>query len=227
MDLGRVSRQSFAGVTLVAVAVALAPAVPAQAPVCAAWDVEYALAANLHLSDTPMGQGDGIYHIGPGKVVLRFEDHDGQPGGKVTMLSYEMREHFTITSKTLLWSTTVITEADTRGTPDACGAVAEGTLTGASLAWSTPLRGYRTDGTITCDGSLCGMFGAPPPGKSELHIGPGPVDFKPFVFAADMNTLTMADTFVSKTDMPKQTAHVALSGREMRRACLPSRPACP
>jgi hypothetical protein len=174
-----------------------------------------------------MGQGDGNYVIGPGRTVLRFDDRDGQPGGKVSMLSYEMREHFTIKSKTLLWNTTVLTEADTRGTPDACGGVADGALTGASVAWSTPIRGYRTDGTITCDGSLCGMFGAPPPGKSELHIGPGPVDFKPFAFVRDMSTFTMANTFVSKTEMPKQTAYVALSGREMKRACLPARPVCP
>jgi hypothetical protein len=47
------------------------------------------------------------------------------------------------------------------------------------------------------------------------------VRFNPFVFAPDMTTFTMATTHVSKTDMPKQSGEVALSGREMRRACVP------
>jgi hypothetical protein len=208
--------------TACAVGLAVAPVVAsAQPPACGAWEVEYTVSENLRLSDTPMGRGDGVYAVGPGRVVLRFDDRDGQPGGRVEMLSYEMREHFTIDSRTLFWNARVTTDALTRGTPDACG-VAEGVLQGTALGWTSPVRGYRTDGTITCEGVLCGKFGAPPPGRSELHIGPGPVSFSPFQLARDAKTFTMSETFVAKTDMPKQTAHVALAGREVRRACVPA-----
>lgn len=212
--------------TIATAAVALAPSADAQAPACAAWEVEYALSANLRLSDTPLGQGDGVYPIGPGRVVLRFEDAAGHPGGRVQMQSYEMREHFTVQSKALVWTTTVVTDTRTGDTPDACGVAAEGRLAGNLLGWSTPVRGYRTDGTLTCDGSMCGKFGAPPSGQSPLHIGPAPVPFEPFEFAADTKTFKMAPTFVAKTEMPKQTAHLALSGREVRRTCVAAAPAC-
>jgi len=193
----------------------------AQTAPCDAWELEYSLAASLRLSDTPLGQGDGVYAVGPGKVVLRFEDSGGQPAGHAKMVSYDMREYFVVVSRALLWTTTVTTAANTRATPDTSGFVAEGVLMGRVLSWSGPVRGYRTDGTLTCEGSMCGKFGAPPAGRSELHIGPGPVEFKSFEFARDMKTFTMPETFVAKTDVPKQTAYVALSGREVRRTCLP------
>jgi hypothetical protein len=203
-------------------AVALAPAgALAESPPCAAWQVDYTLAERLRLSDTPMGKGDGVYTVGPGSAVLRFDDVDGQPGGGVEMTSYAMQEHFTIESRTLFWGARVATDTHTQGTPDACG-VAAGALHGTTLGWSSPVRGYRTDGTITCEGDLCGKFGAPPAGKSEIHIGPGPIQFSAFQFAHDMKTFTMAETFVAKTEMPKQTAHVTLAGREVRRACVPA-----
>ncbi len=193
------------------------------APSCQ-WEIEYTLSANLKLTDTPMGEGDGIYRIGPGKVVLRYEDRGGQPAGDVKMIQYTMREYFTIKSRTLFWTTTVITDTNTAATPNTCSIAAEGALSGRTINWRTPVRGYHTDGTLTCEGSLCGKFGAPPPGQMQLHIGPNPVWFKPFVFAPDMKTFTMATTHVSKTDMPKQSGEVALAGREMRRACVPIAP---
>ena len=192
----------------------------ADPPACNAWEVEYVLAANLRLYDTPMGQGDGTYVIGPGRVVLRFENRGGAPGGEAKMLSYRMKESFSIQSKTLFWTTTVVTDTNTAATPNSCSFAAEGMLDKAALTWRTPVSGYHTDGTLTCDGSLCGKFGAPPPGQSQLHIGPGPVQFSPFVFDAGMKTFTMASTRVSKTDMPKQTGDLALAGREVRRTCV-------
>ena len=201
---------------------AQAPAPAPTPPPSCEWEIEYSLAANLKLSDTPMGEGDGIYPIGPGKVVLRWQNQNGQPGGAVKMVEYKMREYFTIKSKTLFWTTTVVTDTNTAATPNTCSVAAEGALDGArNLRWRTPVRGYRTDGTLSCEGSLCGKFGAPPPGQSPLHIGPNPVMFSPFVFSPDMKTFTMATTHVSKTDMPKQTGEIALSGREVRRACVP------
>jgi hypothetical protein len=221
MQRRRARSAGSGGAITAAVAIALAPAAQAQPSTCAGWEVEYALSANLRLSETPLGQGDGVYPIGPGRAVLRFDDRDGEPAGRVIVASYEIDEHFTVRSKALFWTTTVITDAETRATPDASGGVAEGALAGSTIAWATPFRGYRTDGTLSCEGALCGKFGAPPPGRSKLQIGPLPVEFRPFELASDRKTFTMPYTFVVKTDMPMQTAHVALAGREVRRACVP------
>jgi hypothetical protein len=188
---------------------------------CGSWQVDYTLAESLRLSDTPMGKGDGVYEVGPGSVQLRFDDVDGQPGGRATMVSYAMREHFVIDSRALFWNAHVVTDTHTRATADGSGAAA-GTLRGTTLVWTSPVRGYRTDGALTCEGSLCGKFGAPPEGRSEIHIGPGPVPFGPFQFSRDLKTFTMGETFVARTDAPKQTAHVTLAGREVHRACTPA-----
>jgi hypothetical protein len=201
------------------IGVAIVPASATAPPSpCASWEVEYALAANLRLQDTPLGQGDGVYGIGPGRILLRFEDRDGRPGGRVVMKSFDVTERFTVTTKTLLWTTTVVTDARARATPNACS-IAEGVLRDESLQWTSPVAGCRTDGTLTCEGTFCGKLGAPPSGVSELHIGPTPVRFQPFAYAKDMKTFTMTYGFVAKTDTPKQTAYMALAGREVRRSC--------
>jgi hypothetical protein len=199
---------------------AAAQATAPQPTGCASWDVEYALVGNLELTDTPMGQGDGVYPIGPGTLVVRFDDHEGEPGGAAKMVAYEMRQRFTVASKTLFWKTRITNDAVTRGNLERCGAT-EGMFHGPVLDWATPVRSFRTDGTLTCEGSFCGSFGAPPPGQSPMHLGPNAVDFKPFRFGADRKTFTMASTFVARTESPKQTAHLALSGREVRRTCQP------
>jgi hypothetical protein len=142
------------------------------------------------------------------------------------MTAYEMRENFKIESTTLFWKTHVVTASKTTVGKDACGVAARGTLSGTTLQWTTPVQGYRTNGTLTCDGSLCGSFGAPPSGTSQLNVPPHNVQFNAFQFSPDMKTFTMGDTFVSKTTQPQQTAHITLSGRETRRACVP-KPSCP
>jgi hypothetical protein len=206
-------------------AIGLAPDEVTSPPqTCDATQVEYALAANLQLSDTPMGEGNGVYAVGPGRAVVRFDNRDGQPTGGAKLLSYDMNEKFKIDSKTLFWKTHVTVDNRSRATPDRCGVAASGTMSGGTLTWSTPVNGYHTDGTISCDGSLCGKAGAPPSGSTPLHIGPGPVQFEPFVFAADQKTFTMASAYVGKTEMPKQTAHLTLSGREVSRRCVAVKP---
>jgi hypothetical protein len=188
---------------------------------CAAWDVEYALSGNLTIADTPMGAGNGTHRVGPGKLVLRFESN----GGRVSLLSYEMPEHLVVRAKKIFWESTLNTDAVTRAVPESpCASVAEGELDGRTLRWTTQTTGYRTEGTMTCQGSACGSFGAPPRGSSPLRIGPDKVALSAFQFDRDMQTFTMRSTFVSKTDTPPQTAYVALSGRETRRACAP--PSC-
>ena len=193
---------------------------------CEVWDVGYLLGAKLRLSDTPLGAGNGSYTIGPGEVTLRFDNAGGKYAGNVRMLSYHMRDHFTVKTTTLFVTTRVTTRTDTRATPNRCGSAAEGVLNGDALQWTSKVRGYRTDGTLTCDGSLCGKFGAPPAGTTQLHIGPGAVAFKAFKFNADRTRFTMDYALVSKTETPKQTAHVTLAGRQVSRRCLPQ-PPCP
>jgi hypothetical protein len=184
------------------------------------WEVEYAVNATMHVTDTPMGQGDGDYAAGPGRLVLRFENVSGQPGGRARMTAYSMHEAFTVTSQVLVVKTTVSVDSTTRATPNACGSAAEGAVHGRTLTWATPVRGYHSDGTLTCDGVVCGKFGAPPDGSSPMHVGPVDVRFAPFHFAADGRSFTMPRTFALSTDTPKQTAYIELTGRETRRALV-------
>ncbi len=201
------------------------PAASQQEP-CDTFEVQYALGATVQLSETPMGTGDGIYTVGPGSAVLRFQKKAGGSGTSVEMLKYRMHERFVIQASALFWRSTFTSVTDTVVTPNACAVAAQGALVGRTIRWNTPLSGYRTDGHVRCDGSLCGMGGAPPPGEGALHLGPTQVWFKPFDFAADMQTFTMQRTLVSRSQSPKLTASIALSGREIRRACVQVQP-CP
>jgi hypothetical protein len=185
---------------------------------CESWEVEYDLSGNMQLSDTPMGQGDGTYLVGPGKMTLRFDDREGRPYGHASLASYELRQAFTVVSKTLFWKTSVASDVTTRTTGQTCGTVG-GTLAGSTLTWTRPVS-FRSDGTLHCDGSFCGKFGAPPPGVSDLHMPAEGVVLSPFQYSSDMKTFTMPRTLVSKSESPKQTAHLALAGREIRRTCV-------
>lgn len=189
---------------------------------CSPWTSDYALSARLRLRDTPFGAGDGTYDIGPGRLTLRFYASAAQGApARVELLSYEMRDRFVVESHVLFFRAKVTTRTETRVTPDAKGTAAIGALTGKELRWTTHVEGYRTDGTLTCEGSACGLPGAPSSGTTPLHIGPGPVDFKPFVFASDTyDTFSMAYSRVSHTDNPKQTAYVTIAGRKMNRKCV-------
>jgi hypothetical protein len=205
-------------IAVVSAGAALAPSVATasdDADSCDVVDVEYATAAKLKVTDTLMGAGDGEYRIGPGHIVLRF-DHGGSSG--VRMLAYEMPQHFTVVSNVLFWKTTVATRAESRALPPHA-IIAEGKMDGHTLHWRAPGVGFRSDGTITCNGSMCGQFGAPPPGTTELHVGPNPLDFRPFEFDATMKTFSMPFAFVSESSAPKQRSFLALGAREIRRTC--------
>jgi len=206
---------------MVALVLALAPSNAAEGSdvePCPVWDIEYALSGKLQLSDTPLNAGNGVYPVGPGTLVLRFDRREGHP--QVALVSYRMPERFRVDAKWAFWTTHVTTNATTRATPPGpCGHVAEGAMHGNTLTWTTGTQGYRTDGTLSCNGSLCGSHGAPPRGTSPLHVGPTSVRLRPFEFSPDGKTFTMASTFVSKTESPKQTAHLTLAGRQVRRSC--------
>jgi len=202
---------------------------PAQAaplpapPACAAWDVEYVVAANVQLSDTMFGAGDGVHKIGPGRIVLRIDSQDDRLVGRVRMLFYDMKDGFTVVAKALFWGTTVKNDTHTTATPDPTGTIAAGVLGDRSLQWTTPVNGMKTDGTVNCEGSFCGKFGAPPEGTSEIHYPPHNVTFSPFEYDAEKKTFTMAYSIVSKSESPRQTSRITLAGREARRTCAATR----
>lgn len=209
---------------VLAAAAALLPAferADASADPCAVSSADYTLTGTLELTDTPHGLGNGSYAIGPGKAVLRFEK-----GNAVKMLAYSMHESLRVERKTIAWKTLVTTTSDSRAAPDACGVVAEGHLAGRRVVWDTPLRAYRTDGTIQCGGAFCGDFGVPARGVTALHVGPAPQKLSDFVFSPDMRTFTMASTKGPTTTSPKQSSAVAVSGTLASRACV-SPPTCP
>jgi hypothetical protein len=208
------------------IAVAVTPA-GAGTPEPCGWEVEYGVSAKMAVTETPLGEGDGVYPIGPGKLTLRYEDEGGRPGGNVELLRFELREHLPIESRALFWKTNVLTDTETTVTPDGCSVAARGELEGQAIRWRTPVSGYRTDGWLTCKGSLCGKFGAPAPGRTPFVVPPAAVQFRSFVFAPDMQTFTMAATHVAKTSMPQESTAIMLAGREVRRACVPVRQCTP
>jgi hypothetical protein len=207
--------------TAVALALAGAPhsaSAEASSSDCNAVDVQYDVSANLMITGTVMGAGDGLHSVGPGKVVLRFDGGQGQRHAR--LLTYDLRQTFTVTAKALLWTTRVSTNVQMRASHAPSSFVAEGMLGGSTLRWAGQASGLRSDGTLLCEGSMCGKFGAPPSGISEVHTGPSSMVLKPFEFAPDMQTFTMPFTLFSESDAPKERTLVSMAGREVRRVCV-------
>jgi hypothetical protein len=210
--------------SILVVGAILATWVPAHAaPVesnelpCAVADVQYDLAASLRITDTMLGAGDGVHRIGPGRVVLRFDDRSGT--GRANLLSYDLRESFTVVSSVLFWSTRVKSNLRMSASR-APASIVDGTLDGRTLRWDGQAQGVRTDGTLECDGSMCGKFGAPPSGTSEIHDAPAPLALQAFQFSADMKTFTMPFAVISESSSPKERTLVSIAGREAKRACV-------
>jgi hypothetical protein len=193
---------------------------------CNAWDVEYTLSAVVRISDTMFGGGDGQWPIGPGRAVVRFENQNGAPGGNAKLLEYRMNEHFVVHASAVVAKATVTANTVSTTTPNACGVSAEGTLAGKTLKWKSAWSGMHSDGTLTCEGGLCGKFGCPAEGTSPVHMPQHDAAFKSFDYADDRKTFTMQESVVSHQQSPSQTSHVALSGREVKRTCVVAKP-CP
>ena len=174
-----------------------------------------------------MGAGDGVHTIGPGKVVLHFDDVNNAPGGNVKLMTYEMTDQFTVSAHIFGVGTTVQNDTKTMTTPNVCGVSAQGVLGGdRALRWSTLWNGMHTDGHATCSGSMCGRFGAPPSGQSDIHDRAHPVSFKPFEYAPDMKPFHMDYSVTAKSTSPSQTSRITFNGRETKRSCIYVRP-CP
>jgi hypothetical protein len=216
-----------AGLALVAVAVGNGKASAVELADCPVADVEYAVSANLRIAGTSMGAGDGEHRVGPGKIVLRMRldpaPESGSPSS-VNMTLFELRQRFLVVAKVAFWTTRVLTDIETRASPDSRAVVAEGSLSQRSLRWVRVTGSFRDDGALTCDGFFCGKFGAPPAGKSEYHMDPPTMELSPFEFSPDMKTFSMRSTLATKTDDPQQESYIALAGREVRRTCVSGAP---
>ena len=197
----------------------------ADEPTCSVADVDYAVAGSLLLKDTQFGAADGVYPLGAGKVRLRFETAQSGGGREARLMSYELDNHLTVNASFALWSTKVVTESRTR-VANECDGAAKGTVRHGDVVWSTKVDGYQSDGTLHCEGNVCGKFGAPPAGSSPLHEAPESVSFKPFHFNPDGRTFSMEYSQVSHSESPRRTAYLALSGRETKRTCVTAVTSC-
>ncbi|HEY6561871.1 MAG TPA: hypothetical protein VI072_31600 [Polyangiaceae bacterium] len=193
---------------------------PARAPACTAWEVDYRVDGKLRLSETPLDAANGTYDIGPGAMTLRFENDRGRPSGKVALLAYRMRESYRVKMRALFTNTMLATDAQTRIAPEGCAVAAEGALVDTTVRWQSAVAGYRTIGSVTCTGFLCGKPGVPAEGKSELVIEPASVRLQELVLGKGLKTLSMDFAFVAEVRKPKQAVELALRGSELRRRCV-------
>jgi hypothetical protein len=217
------------GAVLVAALVTLSRA-EARAEGCAVWDATYTLSGVLRISDTQMGAGDGAHRVGPGALVLRFFVERPEP--HVELRAFDLREHFAIMPRAVFFSATVFTDAIAKATPDDDGVIARGVLAttpaGPTLRWSSPVRAYRSDGVLSCEGSLCGKFGAPAPGRSATHTPPHAVRFESFRFGGSGLTFEMMGySVVSEEASPRQKTSLHLEGRASSWVCVEPGPASP
>ena len=203
---------------VLALGVALAPldARGAPAPAFDGWEVEYALVGKVRISDTTMGAGDGTHDVGPGIVVLRFDDVAGEPGGRARVSRFELTMRFTVDAYVLGIGTTVLHETVTRASPNGLGFIAEGRLgSDRVIRWAGPWANVGTEGHQTCSGSMCSKFGAPPAGRSVFHIAPHPMTLNPFTLSPNKKALRM--DYVVMDKKPSHTSRLLLQGSERRR----------
>ena len=171
---GLVKRRVSRALAWLAFPLAVVPALAhADDPPCNAWEIEYALNGRLRRSDTAMGAGDGSHAIGPGKVVLRFENVAGQPGGRGEgHRIHDENNKFSVDARTLGIDTIVTTSSTRRRARRRTSAASPLEETWARIRqvrWSGPWT-IHTDGQQNCSGSMCGKFGAPPSGQSPYHV---------------------------------------------------------
>jgi len=192
---------------------AVQPAEAAEDGTCRVSDQEYSIVASVAIRDTVFGAANGVYPMGSGKLVLHIDER------AVQLTSYELVNQLKVRAKVALLSTTVVTASRTSTVGDCCHGSARGTLSNGTLSWNSVVAGYHSEGSLTCSGSMCGTFGAPPTGTSPLHDAPAAVTFNPFSFSPDGSTFTMPYVLVSQSNSPKQKTYLALAGRRVRQTC--------
>ncbi len=205
---------------VVAIVAASSRAAVADDPPCDAWEVEYTLAGTCAVRDTAMGAANGDWAVGPGTTTVRFDAAAGPGPGPAKLLSFSIKEFFT----SVVLGTKFTTDVTDTATPTTTCSAAEGTVAGTKLAWDSKVRAFKIDGSLTCEGAMCGKFGGPPSGKSDYHMPAHDVEFSPWEFAGDMKTFTMAASLVSRGDSPKQSTYLTIAGREVKRTCIRAKP---
>jgi hypothetical protein len=193
------------------------------------WEITYDLTGSaFELADTLMGAGDQVNtvtepydsddHVGPGTMVLRFQDVNGAPAGLVSLFSYEMTMNFVVGS----FVSAVTTDLQNRAGPGECS-VTTGTLTGDTVAWNpAALVGHRSLGSILCEGSMCGLanFEDGEPQAVDLTADQ---PLGEFVFTADLSEFTMAKTAIVEDE--NSTTTWTYEGTETDRQRIAA-PAC-
>jgi hypothetical protein len=221
---GKRLRNLAIGAVPITVAVFLAgmspPVGAAEESACPVSDVEYNVIASVVIKNTVFGAANGEYPMGSGKLTLRLAEQAGLTS--VKLMSYELTNRLTVDARVAMLSTKVVTASHTTAAENACDGSAQGTLHNGTLTWKSDISGYRSDGTMECSGSMCGKFGAPPGGTSPFHDAPLAMRFTPFTFSPDRATFTMPYVLASKSDSPKQTTYLALSGRRANQQCAAS-----
>ena len=145
---------------------------------------------------------DEDLNTGPGTMTIRFAtDDSGTPlPGSASILDYSLVQNFVTGSAGLATVTTDLT--GTSG-PDECG-VATGMFDGVLLTFDAPpqMDPYCLNGTITCNGTFCGMGGSPPQGMPQQFVDdcadPHPLDT--FAFAGGVDTFTSPPIITSMGD---------------------------
>ena len=215
----RLASLAFAALSLTLVPRPAAAQIPASdaTPGCTRWEIQYAIAGTLQITETTMGAGNGTFPVGPGTLVLRVDTQ----APRAMLLRFDLHEHFALHPNAVMWNATVVTDSTVHVAPDGTGAAASGRWSGDGvLQWDAPLRNYRSEAALTCDGSLCGKFGAPPQGRSQLHQTPSAIRLPPFRFDREGQTFQMDFTLVSSSEAPHQRTYLALAGRSMARTCI-------
>jgi hypothetical protein len=196
---------------------------------CQVWQITYDLSdSEFEISGTPLGAGDQVNtvveddqddeEIGPGTMVLYFEDMGGTPGGMAWIASYDMDSNFVVASA----GATVTTDLVISGEPAGC-ALAEGTLDNGEVAWSNDeMADTHTMGTILCMGNFC-MLGGLPNGMAVPVDEVGPQAVSPFQFEDDLSAFTMDQTVIQMDD--NSTTSWTYVGTETGRELIDA-PAC-
>jgi hypothetical protein len=196
---------------------------------CTTWLVTYDLKSPntyFDIRDTPFsGAGDqkntceepytADNHIGPGTMVLRFEDDGGKPkvAGKVSLVSYDMKMDFIVTATALGTKTTVTSKLNASSGPEVCGN-ANGTIEGG---WApSSLNNYHTTGTITCSGTGCFQVQQGPKDTNET------IPINKFSFTNGIDNFSMPETKIQ--DDSKSKSWLAWTGaktkQEMSTECF-------
>jgi hypothetical protein len=194
-------------------------AVDAGPEPCEAWLIEYDLdGSEFEIRNTPFGAGDAVNAVGPGQLQLLFPgDEAGPKEGEVRLIKYTLQMQFDVAM--------VETDVEINAGPDDCG-VALGARTATVVAWSTPMRGAHSQGTITCRDSefICGAANLPKdmPVTQDTTVDQ-PLEAFDFGAAQGFSAFTMAEVEVPN-DQAGDT-FLRLQGAESTRRCV-RRPTC-